>query len=581
MDGEGGTVQKNLERAVSQKALQMSNSASCKAAVVGFLAGVCITYLFLAAVTSVGIQKLGAGELKIPMGETEGRFRNQTMLPVHTDREFESVKTVKEMKNDRRIAFLYSAWEELLNSIGQKQVKSREPRFNMIPKAPHLEDCKARTKLFRQLDMKGPPWPRWQGRLITGLSDETLSPTVAENVGSVPLIMTEAANPPWVAGADEDNYPLTRKVQQDLWVHQHPQNCNGPQTRFLVADWEREPGFGIGAQIAGMTGFLAIAIKEKRVLVTNYFNRADHQGCLNGSSRSQWSCYFFPETSRQCRERALQLMKTEDAWKNGTVTTNGNYTSKEIWTGKIPRVWGSPWEDLQPTTEIDGRLLKNHRKMDRRWWRAQAVRYLMRFKSEYTCELLNVERHDAFGMQAAQMVVNVLPEHWPQAEYSGRATPTELEESVWSNRMPWVPRPLLSMHVRMGDKACEMKLASFDTYMQLADRIRKRFPNLKDVWLSTEMQAVIDNSTRYAGWRFYYTKNVARQVGNTSMADYEASLGRETSTNYPIVNFLMATEADFFVGALGSTWCYLIDGMRSTGGKVMAGYISVNKDRFW
>ncbi|KAF3784618.1 hypothetical protein EJ110_NYTH22679 [Nymphaea thermarum] len=382
MDGEGGTVQKNLERAVSQKALQMSNSASCKAAVVGFLAGVCITYLFLAA--------------------------------VHTDREFASVKTVKEMKNDPRIAFLYSAWEELLNSIGQKQVKSREPRFNMIPKAPHLEDCKARTKLFGQLDMKRPPWPRWQGRLITGLSDETLSPTVAENVGSVPLIMTEAANPPWVAGADEDNYPLTRKVQQDLWVHQHPQNCNGPQTRFLVADWEREPGFGIGAQIAGMTGFLAIAIKEKRVLVTNYFNRADHQGCLNGSSRSQWSCYFFPETSRQCRERALQLMKTEDAWKNGTVTTNGNYTSKEIWTGKIPRVWGSPWEDLQPTTEIDGRLLKNHRKMDRRWWRAQAVRYLMRFRSEYTCELLNVERHDAFGMQAAQMFVNVLPEHWPQ-----------------------------------------------------------------------------------------------------------------------------------------------------------------------
>ncbi|CAN6458060.1 unnamed protein product [Victoria cruziana] len=413
MDEEGGTIQKNLERAVSQKALRMSNSAACKAAVVGFLAGVCITYLSLAAITPVGIQKLGALEL-IPTGDSGGRLRNLTVLAVRSDTEFESVKAVEETNNDPRIAFLYSAWQELLSSSGQKQVNKKEQRFSRIPGAPHLEDCKSRTELFHQLDMVGPPWPGWQGRLVTGLSDRTLSQTVAENVGSVPLIMTESANPPWVDGAEEDNYPLTRKVQQDLWLHQHRQDCNDPHTRFLVADWEREPGFGIGAQIAGMTGFLAIAIREKRVLVTNYFNRADHQGCLNGSSRSQWSCYFFSETSPQCRERALQLMKTEDAWRNGTVTTNSNYSSKEIWAGKIPRVWGSPWEGLQPTTEIDGRLLKSHRKMDRRWWRAQAVRYLMRFKSEYTCQLLNVARHEAFGMQAAQMVVNLLPEHWPQ-----------------------------------------------------------------------------------------------------------------------------------------------------------------------
>lgn len=91
---------------------------------------------------------------------------------------------------------------------------------------------------------------------------------------------------------------------------------------------------------------------------------------------------------------------------------------------------------------------------------------------------------------------------------------------------------------------------------------------------------MIDKSKGYTHWKFYYT-DVRRQVGNITMATYEASLGRETSTNYPIVNFLMAVEADFFIGALGSTWCFLIDGMRNTGGKVMAGYLSVNKDRFW
>lgn len=82
-----------------------------------------------------------------------------------------------------------------------------------------------------------------------------------------------------ITGSDEENYPLTRMVQRDIWLHQHPLNCSDPTTKFLVADWERLPGFGIGAQIAGMCGLLAIAVNEKRILVTNYYNRADHEDC--------------------------------------------------------------------------------------------------------------------------------------------------------------------------------------------------------------------------------------------------------------------------------------------------------------
>lgn len=82
-----------------------------------------------------------------------------------------------------------------------------------------------------------------------------------------------------ITGSDLENYPLTRKVQRDLWLHQHPVDCKDPSVKFLVAEWERLPGFGIGAQLAGMCGLLAIAINENRVLVTDYFNRADHDGC--------------------------------------------------------------------------------------------------------------------------------------------------------------------------------------------------------------------------------------------------------------------------------------------------------------
>lgn len=46
------TAEKSLERLVSQRALQMSASFPCKMLVLGFFCGVCITYFFLAALTS-------------------------------------------------------------------------------------------------------------------------------------------------------------------------------------------------------------------------------------------------------------------------------------------------------------------------------------------------------------------------------------------------------------------------------------------------------------------------------------------------------------------------------------------------
>ncbi|XP_020112815.1 uncharacterized protein LOC109727219 isoform X2 [Ananas comosus] len=488
-----------------------------------------------------------------------------------------------EISNEERIMNLFSSWSALLNGpkYGEGETLMGEAQSSAVPRPPHLENCRLNVERNKRFDNYGenrsfPPWTLWRGLL--GL--ELLKPTTSKGSEHNHLEQTakfDGAYPPWIVGSDEDNYPLTRLVQRDLWIHQHPKYCSDPNQQFLVADWEKLSGFGMGAQFAGMSGLLAIAIKEKRILVTNYYNRADHNGC-EGSFRSRWSCYFFPETSHECQTRAFELMQSAEAWENKIITTKENYTSKEIWAGRVPRVWGEPWSYLQPTTEINGTLVTHHRKMDRRWWRAQAIRYLMRFQTEYTCNLLNVARHQAFGLEAAKLVFSSLHSSSPRVGTNN--SQADIERFVWSGHKPWVPRPLLSMHVRMGDKACEMKVVGFENYMELANRIRERFPNLNNIWLSTEMQQVIDKTRLYPNWNFYYT-NVRREAGNISMATYEASLGRELSTNYPLVNFIMATDADFFTGALGSTWCYLIDSMRNTGGKVMAGYLSVNKDRFW
>ncbi|XP_021742120.1 uncharacterized protein LOC110708325 isoform X1 [Chenopodium quinoa] len=572
---------KGLERVLSQKALSMSSSFPCQICVVGFLCGVCLTSLFLAALTSFGRFEFDG----IQFHQISAAILPWSSNPQITlgDSDFNSRTVEKEVNprgkklccDDDKVSMLLFNLEQLNESVDPwTDTKSS------VPNAPHLENCKSKALMNKRLDTRVgnatfPPWTLWKGSLDVYSKDsenEQLNDFRHQD-------MSQGAYPPWITGSDEENYPLTRKVQRDVWLHQHPLNCHGPQVKFLVADWERLPGFGIGAQIAGMCGLLALAISEKRVLVTNYYNRADHEGC-KGSSHASWSCYFLPETSQECRNRAFELMNHKEAWDKGIIKAKENYTSKEIWAGRTPRNWGAPWSYLQPTTEINGSFVAFHRKMDRRWWRAQAVRYLMRFPTDYTCHLMNVARHAAFGKEAAEMVLSNSNGDWLKDETDHPAP--EIEKYVWSNRKPWIPRPLLSMHVRMGDKACEMKVVEFKEYMRLAERIRKQFPDLRSIWLSTEMQQVIDLTKHYtsSGWNFYFT-NVKRQVSNITMATYEASLGRKTSTEYPLVNFLMATEADFFIGALGSTWCFLIDGMRNTGGKVMAGYLSVNKDRFW
>ncbi|KAG4914044.1 hypothetical protein JHK84_054495 [Glycine max] len=428
---------------------------------------------------------------------------------------------------EERESLLYSAWSCVLSkseSEGNECLLKLGISRSSLPKAPHLENSKVKTQLYDRLDKHTgnhsfPPWTSWKGLLDTHPAAATTEQIKISRRQAV----FEGAYPPW----------------------------------FLLADWERLPGFGISAQIAGMCGLLAIAINEIRVLLTNFYKRADHDGC-----------------------------------KDIIIVIN-----------TMALIWGEPWKYLQPTTDINGSLVASHRKMDRRWWRAQAVRYLMRFPTEYTCNLLNEARHAAFGKIAAEMVLESPAEEWPK-ENSNKAG-SDIEEYVLSNHKPWIPSPLLSMHVRMGDKACEMKVVEFEEYMQLAAARsggisqtliaygcpqRCRYCDCVGFfsfsYSSNLLINLISGSHRQNQRIFWlelshYTKVRRQGRTNVSMAKYEASLGRESSTNYPLVNFMMAADSDFLVGALGSTWCFLIDRMRNTGGKVMAGYLSVNKDGFW
>ncbi|CAI5468484.1 unnamed protein product, partial [Closterium sp. Yama58-4] len=117
---------------------------------------------------------------------------------------------------------------------------------------------------------------------------------------------------------------------------------------------------------------------------------------------------------------------------------------------------------------------------------------------------------------------------------------------------PYVPRPIVSVHVRQGDKGSEMRLNSFPAFMFFAYRLRRVEPDLKHVWLSTEMQSVIDQATRFKNWSFLYSHNL-RQSSNKHMVDYERDVGHQL-VGISFANLIISSQCDYFVGALGSNW---------------------------
>ncbi|CAI5997580.1 unnamed protein product [Closterium sp. NIES-65] len=295
----------------------------------------------------------------------------------------------------------------------------------------------------------------------------------------------------------------------------------------------------------------------------------------------------------------------------------------------VPGWWGRPWEAVPRSEEVVGdSTLAGARQWNRvSWWRAQTTRFAMRWPSPYLCHVTNIARHAAFGpLTARQVVAGEAAKRaaermmavanrtqyerlmggiaWQSLPFSGGiwdvsntqaaaagggssgassggAATLAFAGSAWSSLVyapPYVPRPLLSMHVRAGDKGSEMELFPMAAYMVLAARVRMKDPSLHHVWLSTEMQAVVDEAARFPGWTFHHTRNPRVGGGSTAMVHFESALGHELAGAVSLANLAVAAMADYYVGALGSNWNRLINELRVTGGRLKAGYLSVNYD---
>ena len=139
-----------------------------------------------------------------------------------------------------------------------------------------------------------------------------------------------------------------------------------------------------------------------------------------------------------------------------------------------------------------------------------------------------------------------------------------------------VPHPLVSMHVRHGDKAREMELMNLTAYVNALKRTGnvQRF-GIRDVFLSTEDEAVIGETALFPEFRWWFTK-VPRL--NTSPRESIRVLGKANEVLISFVQLYLAVQADFFMGQRKSNWCRMIDELRKVNGKARTAYVSPSGD---
>ncbi|CAI5958521.1 unnamed protein product [Closterium sp. NIES-64] len=184
------------------------------------------------------------------------------------------------------------------------------------------------------------------------------------------------------------------------------------------------------------------------------------------------------------------------------------------------------------------------------WWRAQAIRFLLRWPSLYLCHLTNIARHRAFGRDAAIRITEAgfaqaVTEDGLSSFDSALASPSfdnrranetlvhDMAMQDWLGEELFVPRPMLHMHVRQGDKIQLGKAESVATWMRAAMLLRVHDPSLHRI----------------------------QSKKKTETRDLRASV--ESS----LVNLMLAAECDYSVTTLDSNWNRVIHSMRITGGR--------------
>ncbi|CAI5472213.1 unnamed protein product, partial [Closterium sp. Yama58-4] len=504
-----------------------------------------------------------------------------------------------------------------------------------VPRAPHLEECVARTARRREAEQRGangesPGWAR-----------------PADCCKCDP-------QPPWVRGAEAENLAKTRVAQRDIWERQFPPgDCQGQ--RLLVLPWSTQEmrGVGSGIHVTGLFLSLSMALNRTLVPYPDSYHHANTSDCIAAGHNSSWECFFAPMVSPACEALVRRLMETPEgasvkecasvdydgleAMNDTVVCVSPLRVDRLKLESRATSLWGNPHLDRLDMVEYMGGMEQDDdfKMLEVRWWRAQATRFMLRWPSAYLCHVTNRVRHSSYGLHTAmhlsrfeeeraeilQLVAAGDPVRFLVKDTDGKADlegaakaqakalaglkfgGNTLEGQVWPAKgmescafecgpngegrwkrkevqgmlqgvggEVYAPRPMVSVHVRQSDKFKEMTLLSFAMHMFFAHRLRAAVPDLKHVWLNTEMESVIEQTKQYPSWQFHYSTNARLPPGANDTRAYEFMQDVAVS----LASVLIAAECDYFVGSLESNWSRLINELRSTNGRLYAGFIALN-----
>lgn len=359
-------------------------------------------------------------------------------------------------------------------------------------------------------------------RCVTGVNVSAVVRTFEQFGARVP------AWQPWpIVG---DNLPNTLETQQLLYDRQWRVNCSS--ARFLI--WSMYNN-GIGSDLHTTSMAMALAINSDRVLLLTSVVRSwyyvDAKTC--GDTRT-FECYFARVSKCTLGDLSAERLASAGRFKGRTpaefyamtedIVIHEPLSTHPVWAHELPRL---PFKPAGYASSIH-------------WWRAQCVRYFLREPTPLTANFVRM------------MAIATFP-----------------------NPTAGVPRNLINLHVRHGDKFREMTLAPLGAHIAAAERLRAKHPELTGLFLSTEDPAVIDEAvTVYArNWTIYYTPN--RRI-NTGPLKSAATLGRSCEALISFANLYFAVECDYFVGTLGSNWNRMIRELARTGNKLSRGYVALN-----
>ncbi|KAI8586596.1 hypothetical protein BDZ88DRAFT_509668 [Geranomyces variabilis] len=405
---------------------------------------------------------------------------------------------------------------------------------------------------------------------------------------------------PWLSYLDSLDdaglAPLTKLAQRWIYENQHPPRKQCAKRTYLVSAgtqsiglgaYLHKQGFGLGAALEfGLLFVLAPVGSED-----GKYDFADDCGAGSGGGGGGGAAAADSQrmSSLECFTQPLSsctfddAMRVGHAWEktyrpitNDTTTTTTTTTvppppvppppvppSPVMWFGDAD--WRSVThgnatftKDMIPTylreqlvAHFPGAQLTPA--FFKLWWRGQSAAYLSR---------LNAKTSDALRALRLDPTLHRTWTHDDDRPYLSAPYP--------------LPRGTMNLHVRHGDKATEMHLMPFTTYVNAAERLSSENPQmyLRRLFVSSEDPGVIEdaawlpqrNETSHGvltspdlRWRVF-TSDIPRV--NSGPYQQINKYGASNMTRSWYLQLWMALECDAFFGTRASNWNRIIDEFR-------------------